>query len=168
MSSLGDMGSEVSDINGGGMGSKFLKGPKSRKEQIEAELKLIEWHKMANEAAIKSAILQNKNIKSETAPRRPNFTSEDSRWMRKVIDEEHNKPLEVSKNFIIDLERREIEKQEHMAHQVESHIHTLRKLRNKIEQKADVKQRSDEYRSWQRQFSNKKNELIIGNTINVY
>jgi hypothetical protein len=27
--------------------------PQSRKEKIEAELKLLEWHKMANAAAIK-------------------------------------------------------------------------------------------------------------------
>ncbi len=162
------MSSEVSDLHGRGSGSKVLGGAKTRKEQIEAELKLIEWHKMANEAAIKSALLQNKNIKSEAAPKKASFTSDDSRWMRKVIDDEHNKPLEVSKNFIIELERREIEKQEHMAKQVESHIHTLRKLRNKIEQKADVKQRSDDYRSWQRQFSSKKNAVMLGKTISDY
>lgn len=168
MASLGEMSSEVSDLNGRGSGSKVLGGAKTRKEQIEAELKLIEWHKMANEAAIKSALLQNKNIKTEAVPKKPSFTSDDSRWMRKVIDDEHNKPLEVSKNFIIELERREIEKQEHMAKQVESHIHTLRKLRNKIEQKADVKQRSDDYRSWQRQFSSKKNAVMLGKTISDY
>ena len=31
----------------------LVKKPQSRKEHIEAELKLLEWHKLANEAAIK-------------------------------------------------------------------------------------------------------------------
>ena len=39
-------------INGG----KQAKIPQSRKEKIQAELKLLEWHKMANAAAIKVII----------------------------------------------------------------------------------------------------------------
>jgi hypothetical protein len=34
-------------------GGKPVRVPQSRKEKIEAELKLLEWHKMANAAAIK-------------------------------------------------------------------------------------------------------------------
>jgi hypothetical protein len=30
-----------------------LKKPPTRKEKLEAELKLLEWHKLANDAAIK-------------------------------------------------------------------------------------------------------------------
>jgi hypothetical protein len=39
-------------INGNGKGG-LVKKPQTRKEHIEAELKLLEWHKLANEAAIK-------------------------------------------------------------------------------------------------------------------
>ena len=34
----------------------LVKKPQSRKEHIEAELKLLEWHKLANEAAIKVSL----------------------------------------------------------------------------------------------------------------
>ncbi len=34
------------------------KKAQTRKEKLEAELKLVQWHKMANEAAIKVFILQ--------------------------------------------------------------------------------------------------------------
>ena len=37
---------------------KGIKKPQTKKEVIENELKLLEWHKMANEAALKSALLQ--------------------------------------------------------------------------------------------------------------
>ena len=37
---------------------KGIKKPQTKKEIIENELKLLEWHKMANEAALKSALLQ--------------------------------------------------------------------------------------------------------------
>jgi hypothetical protein len=43
---------DFSALQGGGKGG-LVKKPVSRKEHIEAELKLLEWHKLANEAAIK-------------------------------------------------------------------------------------------------------------------
>jgi hypothetical protein len=36
--------------------------PPSRKEKLQAELKLLEWHKMANNAAIKVSHLIKKNF----------------------------------------------------------------------------------------------------------
>ena len=36
--------------------SGVLRKPQSRKEKLEAELKLLQWHKLANEAAIKVSI----------------------------------------------------------------------------------------------------------------
>jgi len=45
----------------GGAPKKLL----SRKEKIQEELKLLEWHKLANDAALKAALMQTKAIKSE-------------------------------------------------------------------------------------------------------
>ena len=82
----------------------------SKAEQIEAELKLLEWHKLANNAAIKASLLQTKNIK--TTPLLPivNQNSDSSslyhgsdslskdetaRRLRKIAEEELSKPLQV-------------------------------------------------------------------------
>ena len=53
-----------------------------------------------------AALLQTKNIKQESPVRERSqepHTSEDARWIRKVIDEEQVKPLEVRRklNFLI-------------------------------------------------------------------
>ena len=71
------------------------KKPQTRKEKIESELKLLQWHKMANEAAIKAALMQNKTIKEQKPTKEPQHSKEDAKWMRRVIEQEHLKPLEV-------------------------------------------------------------------------
>ena len=56
--------------------------------------------------SLQAALLQTKNIKQESPVRERSqepHTSEDARWIRKVIDEEQVKPLEVRRklNFLI-------------------------------------------------------------------
>jgi len=137
----------------------------SRKEKIQEELKLLEWHKMANEAALKAALLQTKNLKSHVPEHLPVHTVDDARWIKKVIEQEHIKPLEVSKDYVLEYERREKENQERLAAQVERHISTLKTLREKLETRAELKSRTDEYRQWQRDFSTKKQAVMIGKTL---
>jgi hypothetical protein len=48
---------------------------------------------------------------------------------------------------------------------VERHISTLKNLRVKLENRNDLKNRSEEYRSWQRDFLPKKNAVMLGRTI---
>lgn len=151
---------------------KVAKKSPTKAEAIEAELKLLEWHKMANDAAMKAALVQTKSMKS-TGPHNekiltPQFKEDDKRWMRKVINEENAKPLEVSRDFVLDYERREKENSERLATQVEQHIHTLRNLRGKLEQRVDLKSRTDEYRDFQREFRHKKNAVLEGKTIEEY
>ena len=50
------MASILDDYQGLGIdmiGGKSNRMPQTRKEKLDAELKLLEWHKMANAAAIK-------------------------------------------------------------------------------------------------------------------
>jgi len=91
--------------------------------------------------------------------------ADDARWMRKVIEQEHIKPLEVNKDYVLEYEKREKENQDRLASQVERHISTLKTLREKLESRHEMKTRTDEYRSWQREFSVKKQGVMIGKTL---
>eukprot|EP00605_Chrysophyceae_sp_TOSAG23-4_P001492 GSChrysophyteH1.ASY1.ANO1.1633.1 assembled CDS len=142
-----------------------VKKPLTRKEKIQEELRLLEWHKMANDAAIKASLMQNRQLKAELPTQVPTHTTEDAKWMRKVIQQEHIKPLEVNKEYVLEYERREKENEERLTTQVERHIGTLQKLRNKLESKAAMKQRTDEYRAWQKEFTFKKQEVMLGKTL---
>ena len=149
---------------GGGDNGKI----RSRKAKLEAELKLLEWHKMANEAALKAALLQTKSIKetaASPAKSTASFAQDDEKWIRKVIDEEQVKPLEVSRDFVLEYEKREKANAERLSTQVERHIGTLKKLRERLENRQEVKQRSEEYRTWQRTFAPKKNAVYSGKTL---
>jgi hypothetical protein len=72
----------------------------TKKEKLKEELKILEWHKMANDAAIKAALLQTKSVR-EAQP--INLTAkhkeEDTKWIKAVIQQEHVKPLEVAPFF---------------------------------------------------------------------
>lgn len=96
---------------------------------------------------------------------KPQYTEEDEKWIKKVIQQEHIKPLEVSKDFVLEYERREQENNERLTHQVEKHIDTLKQLRQKLEARHDLKLRTEEYRTWQREFLPKKHAVMIGKTL---
>jgi hypothetical protein len=73
--------------------------------------------------------------------------------------------FQVSKDFVLEYERREKENEERLTAQVERHISTLKNLRVKLENRSDLKQRSEEYRSWQTDFLPKKNAVMLGKTL---
>ena len=150
---------------GGGGGGSKLRKPMTRKQKIQEELKLLEWHKLANDAAIKAALMQNKTLKEAQTDVEPVHSEDDARWMKKVIQQEHIKPLEVNKAFVLEYEAREKENEERLTAQVERHINTLANLRGKLEAKATMKRSTDEYRSWQKDFYTKKQAVMSGKTL---
>jgi hypothetical protein len=159
---------DESTVGGGSVTSnaaKRARKPLTRKEKINEELKLLEWHKMANDAAIKAALMQNKQLKDAVPDVAPLHSEDDARWMRKVVQEEHIKPLEVNKEYVLEYERREKENEERLTAQVERHIDTLQNLRKKLEEKQSMKSRIDEYRSWKRGYSNTKQGVMAGKTL---
>ena len=44
---------------------KQLREEKTSAEEIESELKLLEWHKLANDAALKAALVRTKKLKKK-------------------------------------------------------------------------------------------------------
>ena len=103
---MNDMSASLESMGIQGTGQR-VKKPLSRKEKIEEELKLLEWHKMANDAAIKASLMQNKQLRESEPHAIPAHTDDDAKWMKKVIQQEHIKPLEVNKEFVLEYERRE-------------------------------------------------------------
>eukprot|EP01038_Epipyxis_sp_PR26KG_P009293 gene9293-12521_t len=169
------MGSLADDLRGQRYGDEFgvenIKNSKrdrkilSTKDKLQAELKLLEWHKMANNAAIKAALLQTKSTKQSSPVKPPSHAVDDTKWIKKVIQDEHIRPLEVSKDYMLDYERREKENAERLTTQVERHISTLKNLRVKLESRHELKTKTSEYREWQREFIPKKNAVMIGKTL---
>lgn len=156
---------QASTSSGGAQTKAPQKRVLSRKDKIMEELKLLEWHKLANESALKAALMQNKTLKAHVPDQVPNYAVDDARWIKNVIEQEHIKPLEVTKDYVLEYERREKENQERLTSQVERHISTLKTLREKLETRAELKSRTDEYRQWQRDFSVKKQAVMIGKTL---
>ena len=89
-------------------------------------MKLLHWHKLANEAALKAALIRTKNMKqadSRTAPRET--LQEKASWMQQLIEEEQAKPLQVGKDFIKKYEEEEARGEAALTRQVEHHIKLL-------------------------------------------
>ena len=74
---------------------------------LKAEMKLLHWHKLANESALQAALLRTKNLRSKekrhkedtlrykNIKRRDNDRKEKER--KRIVEEEQAKPLQVIK-----------------------------------------------------------------------
>jgi hypothetical protein len=160
---------QASSTSAGGSGIAIPKGkPARRKEsaadKLKAELKLLEWHKLANDAAIKAAIMQTKQMKGEESSG-PSFIAEDATWIRRVINNEQTKPLEVSKDYVVEYEKNETKRQERQDHQTTHHLDVIKSMRGKLEDKAELRSRTHEFREWKREFSDKKHAVMSGKTL---
>jgi len=144
--------------------SKELNKPQNRKQTLEAELKLLDWHKLANDSAIKAALMQTKTLK-ETTPVKGDDYTHNAKWMKHIIDDENSKPLEVSRDFVLTFEKKEKENNERLTSQVERHINTLKTLRSKLEEQSEIQARQEEFREWKREFKAKKDAVLTGKTL---
>lgn len=153
---------------------------------------------MANAAAIKGALLQTKNTRDSSPVKAPQHAQDDERWIKRVIKEEHTRPLnvrsinvtlhpsrpccrhintsfshtfpntQVAKDFVLDYEEKEKINADRLTHQVDRHISTLKTLRSKLETRQDLKTRTEEYRTWQRGFMPKKHAVMVGKTLQEF
>ena len=73
--------------------------------------------------------------------------------------------LQVTKKYVLEYEEKEKQNAERLTTQVEKHISTLKKLREKLEDKHEMKTRVDEYRSWKKDFHDKKHAVMLGKTL---
>lgn len=115
--------------------------PTKAMDNLRAEIKLLHWHKLANEAALKAALLKTRKIKARgggTSRPVPAMTmlsmptEERAAWMQQVIEEEQSKPLQVSKDFMSKYEEKEKETEGRLDTEVAAHIRSLRNLRKQV------------------------------------
>lgn len=121
---------------GGGAGN-----PSKTMDNLRAEIKLLHWHKLANEAALKAALLKTKKIKAQggSNARPVPATStlampieERAAWMQQVIEEEQSKPLQVTKHIMSKYEEQEKLNEGRLDSEVAGHIRSLRNLRKQV------------------------------------
>jgi hypothetical protein len=117
-------------------------------EELQAEMKLLNWHKLANEAALKAALIRTKSLRdTESKVAAPggksgapaNSLQEKAAWMAQVIEEEQRKPLQVSKEFVTAYAASEQRASERLDSEVERHIQVLRKLRVRVGEQDELK-----------------------------
>ncbi|CAM9679765.1 unnamed protein product, partial [Hapterophycus canaliculatus] len=115
--------------------------PSTAMDKLRAEVKLLHWHKLANEAALKAALLKTKKIKarisgtSRPVPATATLSvprEERAAWMQQVIDEEQSKPLQVSKDLMRKYEEQEKLTEERLDTGVVTHIRSLKNLREQV------------------------------------
>ena len=68
----------------------------------------------------------------------------------------------MSKEFKLSLERQERQQAERLSTQVDRHIDTLKRLRTRLEDRAEEKSRHDEFREWKRNFARRKEAILSG------
>ncbi|OWY96431.1 hypothetical protein PHMEG_00033300 [Phytophthora megakarya] len=124
--------------------------PISQTEELQQEMKLLNWHKLANEAALKAAIIKTNKIKQEDSQFASALTQEerDERAQRaqQIIEEEQLKPLQVNTEFFRNLEMKGQRDEAKLDDDVQRHIQHLRKLKESMEQREDMQRRRQQYR----------------------
>lgn len=131
--------SAATKYSAGGCGGSG--NPSKTMDNLRAEIKLLHWHKLANEAALKAALLKTKKNKAQgVGSARPVLAmstlamsiDERAAWMQQVIEEEKSKPLQVTKDFVSKYEEQERETEGRLDSEVAGHIRSLRNLRKQV------------------------------------
>ncbi len=89
-------------------------------EELEQEMKLLHWHKLANEAALKAALIRSKRMKAKDNPviQQSNQQQERALWVQKTLEEEQQKPLQVTDDFVKGHKEREARDEQRLASEV--------------------------------------------------
>ncbi|KAF0684547.1 Aste57867_23465 [Aphanomyces stellatus] len=128
-------------------GKKGDGGSTSQLEEIKQEMKLLNWHKLANEAALKAALIKTKKLKREDARQSSLLDAEERMERLQQIEEEENmKPLEVTAEFIRKYEDEERREERRLEADVARHISCLKKLKGMLEERDDQRRRHIQYR----------------------
>lgn len=130
--------------------SRAMSKPASQADELQQEMKLLNWHKLANEAALKAAIIKTNKIKKEDAHFASSLTLEEreERAMRiqQIVEEEQLRPLEVNSEFFRDFEAKGQRDESKLDDDVQRHIQHLRRLKDTMAQKEDAQRRRRRFR----------------------
>jgi len=175
-----NFGSWLKDLGGnGGLSSRSMPSRgggrkdkhKKQMDELAQEMKLLNWHKLANEAALKAALISTKKMKN-MEKRLPHqvagsFQSQEEKaqWMQQIIAEEQSKPLEVNADFISNYTIKEQREEERLETEVRRHIESLEALRKNLAEREDLKRRNRDYRDQKEQLAYDKAAGILGKNV---
>ncbi|GBG31756.1 Hypothetical Protein FCC1311_079812 [Hondaea fermentalgiana] len=129
---------------------KNQKGERTAEEnlkELKQEMKLLRWHKLANEAALKAAIIKTKRLKGKEAKHTGATRQlEKAAWMQQVIQEEQGKPLEVTEDFIREYQGKEAVEDHRVEKDMKRHLTNLKRVKENFEQRAEIHQRNQTYK----------------------
>lgn len=122
----------------------------SQTDELQQEMKLLNWHKLANEAALKAAIIKTNKIKREDSQFSQSMNHEDMEdkqlRIQQIIEEEQLRPLEVNSEFFRDFETKELQDEVKLDNDVQRHVQHLKKLKETMAQREDLQRRRQKYR----------------------
>lgn len=122
----------------------------SQTDELQQEMKLLNWHKLANEAALKAAIIKTNKIKREDShlSRSMNYEDTEDKQLRiqQIIEEEQLRPLEVNSEFFRDFETTEQRDETKLEDDVQRHVQHLKRLKETMAQREDMQRRRQKYR----------------------
>ena len=116
--------------------------------ELEQEMKLLRWHKLANEAALKAAIIRTRRLKDQDIAQELGKVEADEKlmWMQQIIEEEQGKPIEVNEAFIEEFRRNEEADNDRMKRKAEQPVESLRRLTVRLLKREELKNRHRAYR----------------------
>ena len=136
---------ETTSPLGGARGG--LSEPEDRIGELEREMRLLSWHKVANNAAMKAAIIRTRKLKhNDKKQLHTERLREKAMRMRQIIEEEQHKPLHLDADYVRRYEEKERNKEERLEKEVLRNINTLKRLRGSIAERDDTQKRYSTYR----------------------
>lgn len=118
---------------------------------------------LANEAALKAALIRTKKMKQIDSKNPPRETLKDkAEWMQQIIEEEQAKPLQVGKDYIIKYEEEEKKNEAALQRQVEHHVNCLKNLRSSIERRETIKERKANFKEFKAQVEAERKAVLEG------
>lgn len=75
---------------------------------------------------------------------------------------------QVSRDYVVQHEKEEKIAQERMEHQTNHHLDVIKSIRGKLEDKANLRMRTQEFREWKKEFSDKKHAVLSGKTLDDF
>ena len=135
---------------------------------LESEMKLLHWHKLANEAALKAALIRTKKMRAADSKKPAKETlKEKAEHMQQVIEEEQAKPLQVGKDYIREYEADEKRNEEALQRQVSHHVTCLKNLRASIEKRETVRARKANFKHFKAEVEEERRQVMEGKAANA-
>ena len=123
-------------------------------EQLDQEMKLLRWHKLANDAALKSAIIKTKRLKAkDVRARGEQKTADKLQWMKHIIREEQSRPLQVGRDYYQRYAKRMQKEDERVEQDIKRHVTSLKRVKNTMRQREELKRRNRLYRERKKEIA---------------